>query len=60
MLTVTYDEATLDQSNRWYKMFLDNREDLNNEPDTLAHQQQTKTLMTTDIILNLSEQSTIE
>ena len=33
MLTVAYGEATLDQSNvyRWYKMFSEGREDVNNE-----------------------------
>ncbi|VEN44570.1 unnamed protein product [Callosobruchus maculatus] len=33
MLTVAYGEATLDQSNvyRWYKMFSDGREDVNDE-----------------------------
>ena len=50
MLTVASGEATLDRSNgyRWYKMFTEGREDVNDEdravrPD--ACQEQTKTLM---------------
>ncbi|UYV76521.1 hypothetical protein LAZ67_14000945 [Cordylochernes scorpioides] len=49
MLTVAYGEATLDRSNvyRWYKMFSEGREDVNDEgvPDARALQQQTKKLM---------------
>ena len=46
MLTVEYGEATLDRRNvyRWYKMFSEGREDVNDE-DAPALQQQTKTLM---------------
>ncbi|UYV79093.1 hypothetical protein LAZ67_17001105 [Cordylochernes scorpioides] len=49
MLTVAYGEATLDRSNvyRWYKMFSEGREDVNDEelPDARALQQQAKKLM---------------
>ena len=49
MLTVAYGEATIDRINvyRWYKMYSEGREDVNDEeragrPST---QQQTKTFM---------------
>ncbi|UYV67122.1 hypothetical protein LAZ67_4003984 [Cordylochernes scorpioides] len=49
MLTVAYGEATLDRSNvyRWYKMFSEGREDVDDEEcaDARALQQQTKKLM---------------
>ena len=49
MLTVAYGEATLDRSNvyRWYKMFSEDRTDVDDEnvSDARARQQQTKTLM---------------
>ena len=50
MWTVAYDEATLDRSNvyRWYKLFAEGREDVNNKEragDTRVRQKQTKALM---------------
>ncbi|UYV70910.1 hypothetical protein LAZ67_8001078 [Cordylochernes scorpioides] len=41
MLTVAYGEATLDRSNvyRWYKMFSEGREDVNElQPKTASHE----------------------
>ncbi|UYV78768.1 hypothetical protein LAZ67_16002686 [Cordylochernes scorpioides] len=44
MLTVAYGEATLDRSNvyRWYKMFSEGREDVNDEEQTKAQSSQWK------------------
>ena len=49
MVTVAYGEATLVQSNvyRWYKMFSEGREDVNEEEraGTRTRQQQTKIIL---------------